>query len=521
MLNSDSFNEGWNYVLEHSTLFVGQKYSIVALEQEENLIKEINTFIQNLNKYKGNQSDSEQLKGYIAEEFHTHTFNINSILSKSKSRAHRLNSNGVGSVDVEVVTENGVKIPYSLKYCSTGIKSAKEQSINLIEKFKKYEYESTNPMSMEEYFLKNGWILEDAYISLYLDQGRVIPSDQLEEAIKYIEERIKRNIGKDGTGRTIDINRWKNTLEKLSSVIKDDKGVISIELTKEDSRVLAELSKEGLVDTKIIKEKCGIDLMKELYKIAFEDSIKAGLSSGITNLIFTIIPEIYKIIDYLIKTGELDKDDLKELGIDSTKSFSKGFLYGSISCLMINLSNIGRLGSYLEGINPSVIGALSTIILNVTFNMFKATKGKINYRDVGTSFAEEVIIMAASIGGGILGQIILSCLPAIGYFIGSLLGSTLAGFTINVGKKITLALCETTGFTCFGLVEQDYTLPKVYLKELGIDLIELDKFELDQIEIETVELEQNSLDYIDIETIKIKILRRGVLEVNKIGYIKL
>lgn len=86
---------------------------------------------------------------------------------------------------------------------------------------------------------------------------------------------------------------------------------------------------------------------------------------------------------------------------------------------MINLRNIGKFGSYLKGINPSVMGAISIIILNVTFNMFKATKGKINYKDVETSFVEEVIIMAASIGGGILGQIVLSGLPAIKYFIGS------------------------------------------------------------------------------------------------------
>ncbi|MEE1090049.1 MAG: hypothetical protein UH103_01340, partial [Paludibacteraceae bacterium] len=70
---------------------------------------------------------------------------------------------------------------------------------------------------------------------------------QIEDAIKFIEERIKRNIGKEGNGRNIDINRWKNTLEKLSSVIKDEKGVTSIELTKDDSRVLAELSKKGLI----------------------------------------------------------------------------------------------------------------------------------------------------------------------------------------------------------------------------------------------------------------------------------
>ena len=135
MINDDAFKEGWNYILEHSALFVGQKYSTKSLEQEQDLINEINTFINNLNKYKGNESDPEQLKGYIAEEFHTHTFNINAILSKSKSRAHRLNSNGVGSVDVEVVTESGVKIPYSLKYCATGRKSAVAQSINLIKKF--------------------------------------------------------------------------------------------------------------------------------------------------------------------------------------------------------------------------------------------------------------------------------------------------------------------------------------------------------------------------------------------------
>ena len=69
MINDDAFKEGWNYILEHPALFVGQKYCKDSLVQEQDLINEINTFIDNLNKYNGNESNPEQLKGYIAEEF--------------------------------------------------------------------------------------------------------------------------------------------------------------------------------------------------------------------------------------------------------------------------------------------------------------------------------------------------------------------------------------------------------------------------------------------------------------------
>lgn len=46
----------------------------------------------------------------------------------------------------------------------------------------------------------------------------------------------------------------------------------------------------------------------------------------------------------------------------------------------------------------------------------------------------------------------------------------------NIGKKKLISLCVEAGFTCFGLVEQDYELPE-------------------------------------------EILRRGIIGVNKIGYV--
>ena len=40
------------------------------------------------------------LKGYIAEVWHTYTFNINAAANRSTERASMVNSNKLGSVDV-------------------------------------------------------------------------------------------------------------------------------------------------------------------------------------------------------------------------------------------------------------------------------------------------------------------------------------------------------------------------------------------------------------------------------------
>lgn len=102
--------------------------------------------------------------------------------------------------------------------------------------------------------------------------------------------------------------------------------------------------------------------------------------------------------------------------------------------------------------------------------------------------------------------------------IGSLIGCSVA-VVYNIGKKKLIAFCVDTGFTCFGLVEQNYELPEQVLKEMGVDVIPVPRTEVDRVDIQRTQVGFSEVATSDYETIDITVLKRGVIGVNKIGYV--
>ena len=76
-----------------------------------------------------------------------------------------------------------------------------------------------------------------------------------------------------------------------------------------------------------------------------------------------------------------------------------------------------------------------------------------------------------------------------------------------------------TGFTCFGLVEQNYELPDEVLHELGVETIPIPRTKIERIDIPRVQTPAANISRSEYETIDITVLRRGVIGVNKIGYV--
>ena len=76
-----------------------------------------------------------------------------------------------------------------------------------------------------------------------------------------------------------------------------------------------------------------------------------------------------------------------------------------------------------------------------------------------------------------------------------------------------------TGFTCFGLVEQNYELPDEVLHELGVETIPIPRTQIERIDIPRTLISTTSINKSEYETIDITVLRRGVIGVNKIGYV--
>lgn len=275
-------------------------------------------------------------------------------------------------------------------------------------------------------------------------------------------------------------------------------------------------------------EKYGVDLesvIKADYII--DQALNAGMSAAAISMALQVTPEIVKAIDYLVKHGELDLQQVQKIGTKAITSGAEGFLRGSVACTLQIFCEQGVFGEAFINISPTFVGAMVAIVLQTAKNSILVAAGKMTARQMGSSFVENVIVTAGFIAGlklgqqigGVIGQAIGIEFPVLGYAIGSLIGCACA-VVYQVGKRQLISFCVDTGFTCFGLVEQDYELPNAILEEMGIDLAKIDCTPIDTTEISRAEVANvGTVDRAQLETVDIRILRRGILSVNRIGYV--
>ena len=127
-------------------------------------------------------------------------------------------------------------------------------------------------------------------------------------------------------------------------------------------------------------------------------------------------------------------------------------------------------------------------------------------------------ISACSLIGGGVSQALIE-IPILGYMLGSFIGSIFGSFTYNLGSKAVLSFCVDSGFTMFGLVEQDYTLPKEIIEQIGIETFDYETFEYGTFKPESFSYDTFDTETFEPDTLDITFLRRGVIGVSKVGYV--
>ena len=233
----NKFKEGYDFFIKNTSIFTSTKDIIddrvEIIKNTEIRIKELED---NINSFKGYNTDVAQLKGDMAEFWHAGTYNIDAAKNNSSNVVNVDRSHKLGSVDL--TSSDGQK--YGLKYYNKAELSAKAQSTSYFERYSEYKSQGHNE-SFEEYLSKNG-INSDSVLRddpIYSGQQRIIPSDQYQEAVKYLEEKI----AKESLNRPEQVNKYKETLELLRTRIEDSDGNKSIELSKSDSERLAKIAK--------------------------------------------------------------------------------------------------------------------------------------------------------------------------------------------------------------------------------------------------------------------------------------
>lgn len=494
MIKQDDFQYGWDFMAKllgtdvaanlANSDYLTNLYQNQAIHLQNEHIQEINDAIdllaRNINEHTHLGLDVEQLKGYVAEEWHSGTFNIDALRKGSEHRTKVLHENTYGSVDVD--TNFGKS--YSLKYSNTADKAENLQA-------------SLDP---------------DTRLPKYGTQERLIAAEQVDDAKSWATRRA----AKDLHNRPDVAESHMDTGEHLTGIITDGEGVESKELSIKESKQIAKEAKGDGFDP----EKHGYhkeSLLDEARIDYINGALKAGLTAATITAITQIVPELYKAIDYLIKHGEINIRQLKQSGVKVISTSGEAFLRGAVAYGVQSAIEQGFFGEALKGANPTIVGTVVAVVLGTVKDSILVATGKITPREMGAKFVDSVVVSSGYLVGGLIGQALFPELPIVAYAIGSLLGCSIA-VVYNIGKKKLISFCIDTGFTCFGLVEQNYELPERILHDMGVHTIPIPKTEISTVSVEKTDTSAyyNITQY---ETVDIKVLKRGLIGVNKIGYV--
>ena len=480
MRSKSAMQQGWEFSSGIMGADIAANMGASYVDRVESAIMQLE---ENINNHQYRNLGSGQLQGYMFEEYTAGTFNIDAVASGSSDRAVVLRSMAKDSVDIQLRSGEA----YSAKSYATGAKSAVEQA--------RFDPETGQ--------------------ARYHDQGRLVPTDQLSDAKSEASTRALKN----SLTRPEVSEGYAETDRRLTDVIQNKEGVSSKKVSRNELNEIARESK----NQNFKANEHGITLdsaIKPEYII--EQALRAGYTTAAVTVAVQLAPEIYKAIDYLIKHGELDIRQLEQIGKKGITASAEGFLRGSISSAVLIECEKGALGEAFRNINPTVLGTVVVLVMHTVKNSIMVAAGKMSTQQIGAEFADCVVtsggyLLGAHIGG-IIGQAIGFELPVMGYLLGSLIGTSFC-VVYNIGKKKFISFCVDTGFTCFGLVEQNYELPEDVMSELGIETIPIPRTQVDHVEVPRAEVPTADIKKVSYETINITVLKRGLIGVNKIGYV--
>lgn len=471
---------------------------------------EIAKLLADLNAFDGFKTGADKLKGDIAEFWHADTFNIEAVVHGSEHRAFIDRSHDFASADI---SSNFGKL-FGLKYYKTGEASAKQQAKSVFERF--HEYRSSGGKDTLEAFLEKRGFSDDSVLHdpIYSGQIRIIPKDQLETARQWLRNKIAT----ESTIRPEQMERYKDTLKMLSDRLEDGQGTESIALSEADAKALAVLAKEGDIGAEELKA-LGVsaDQMIQFEYLA-KEAFKSGLSAATISMVLAIGPEIYKAIDYLIKNGELEEKQFQRIGFAALKSGGEGFVRGTVSAAITLACKSGMLGEAFKSVSPSIIGMATVLAMNTMKNSFKVANGTMTRSELAQELIKELIVSSSALAIGSVAQAFIE-IPVVGFMIGSFVGSAIGSFAYTCGYNAVMSFCVDTGFTMFGLVNQNYTLPDDIFEHIGVAIFQYERFISKQFRKRNFTHTSFNRRQFSGHTLETHILRRGVIGVSEIGYI--
>lgn len=520
--SQSEFRRGVEFYAKEMGAFVGgENTRLTNGEYLASVQKEIDNLNDAINRYAGN--NNQQLKGFVAEAWHTYTLNIDAAVKRSANRAFQEESNKLGSVDIS--TDWGGD--YSLKYYKSGADSAIAQGHSLEWAYQRYVHglpQGASCLTREEYLLKRGIDPKtDMSLCMYEGQARLIPSDQIKDAIVALNKRIAKEANNlDNPDRVKVAERLLQVRDKLTSHIESPDGATSANLTEAESRELAALAKEGKFDP----NRFDITLAKKADLVFLAKNVmNAGLNAAWVSALIKIVPELIVSIKKLLVSGFIDKDDLLRMGKAGAIGAKDGFLRGFFCAAITTATETGLFGETMRIASGSggFVPIVSTMVVLVGQSISDAIRyadGEMTDVEYAYNIERSITVAAGSVIGGLSLQAVMPMIPVVSYAIGSMVGSLIGGLVFSVKESVMMSLCVKHGYTVFGLVGQDYTMPDEAREKLGFPVYGFDDYKFVEYKFKEYHSIQYNWQEYKWKTLECVLLKRGVVACRKVGYIK-
>ena len=517
---NDSFKKGFTYLIDNTGASLGSTISNEWINGINNQIEQMCSDMVTEAANRQN-TDIKHLQGWINEIWHKYTFNTNATIHRSTNRVVIPDAKDYASVDNAVVDKNGKTIStFSLKSDNTAYRSANDQSKTAWESYNELKAkllkEGKDCEPFEEYLRKRGLKNDNsAYMSKYFGQGKVVNSDMLQKAKEIVYKKYVNNLGNDD----ILAKRYKEVYDTLTDIVSDGEGNESIPITHEQAMKLAESAKKNDIDKELLDE-CGLDVSKLITGIdVVREALRAGISAVGLSFVLSIASTIIDAFSKVVHGENITQDNLKKYGLKALSDSGRSFVIGSLTAAITICCKTGKLGKSL--INANVMGISSIVVVAVgsVISGFKLATRQISKGEM----ARELMQLYTTTGFAFIGGSVFACICEgfpLAYMLGSFIGSVFGGLVYKLQDRLILSFCKEHDCTFFGLVEQDYKLPDRVFKELGIEKFEIDKFEIERFAPNRFQYPKFSFNRFQYPKFGIKVLKRDLIGVYKIGYVE-
>jgi hypothetical protein len=335
---------------------------------------------------------------------------------------------------------------------------------------------------------------------------KVVPKDQLAEVREAAWKLYNINLH----SRPEQAQQYLDTYNRATDALHTDKvhsrGVSEKELhqiAREIQKGKFDPAKHGLTPDNFIKAS---DI--------FRESSQAALNAAVLTAVLKFGPHLWKGIQSSLDGRPITIKDLVESGRDIGLSSFESGLRGGIAAGITASCKSGLLGEPFRSVNPNVVAAATVVAMNAVKNSLKVKNGEMSPAEFAEACLRDTFVVTFGVLGAGVGQSLIP-VPILGALIGNFVGSVLAVVVYEGSKQVFLSFFIDTGISFFCIVKQDYEIPRNMLERSGCDLVTFDATKAD-----TTEPDRVTADLVTREGMDIQLLRRGLIAVNVIGYVR-